>query len=73
MATPSNNNAANRNFFFNIGEIAAKKVAAKRQRKNLPELKPRERSYYQTLFVNQLSGMAALALVAPLERLRILR
>lgn len=57
---------------FNISAYAKGKVAAKRKRKGLGELKPRENNPFKQLMVYSVQVCAAKALFAPLDRLRFL-
>lgn len=57
---------------FNISAYAKNKVAAKRKKKGLGELKPRENNPYKQLLVYSVQVLSAKALFAPLDRLRIL-
>ncbi len=58
--------------FFNISSMAQKKIADKRKRKGLGELKPREKSAYGQIIVYGLTLGAVKTIGAPLERTRII-
>lgn len=57
---------------FNISSYAKGKVEAKRKRKGLGELKPRENNPYKMLVVYTTQVVAAKTLFAPLDRVRFL-
>jgi hypothetical protein len=63
---------ANQSKFFNISSYSRGKVAAKRKKKGLGELKPRESNPYVMVATYGTSICLAKTVFAPLERLRIL-
>ena len=63
---------ANQSKVFNISSYARQKVLAKRKKKGLGELKPRENNPYSMFIKNTFAICAAKTLLAPLERIRIL-
>ncbi len=58
--------------FFNISSMARQKVADKRKRKGLGELKPREKNVYGQLFMYGTTYAGVKVIGAPLERVRII-
>lgn len=59
--------------FWNISSLAQQKVAAKRKRKGLSDLQPREKSVIGQLVVYGTAYTVAKVLVAPLERVRLIQ
>ena len=58
--------------FFNLTTMARKKVEAKRKRKGLGEVRPRNVSVYSTFSAYAIAMISAKTAVAPLERVKIL-
>lgn len=58
--------------FFNITQTCRRKLNAKRKRKGLGELKPREKNVFSQAFVYGTSLALVKTLGAPLERTRII-
>ena len=57
---------------FNVSSYARKKVAEKRKKKGLGELKPRENNAYKQIFVFGSATAMSRMIFAPLDRLRFL-
>jgi hypothetical protein len=57
---------------FNVTSIAKRRVADKRKRKGLGELKPRKENVFKQMFKSTLACAAGNLVIAPIERCRII-